>query len=141
MTRLYRCLLALFLFLGAATVIAPPPVQRAEAWLRFRLLGEVPPPILIGQHGRLFLGNHPGTPPGTLITNVCGGSVDGAAVAHAASMIRPVLAAARAIGVPVRFVIVPTPSAHLPGRSAAGLRPCLRPAERPGRRPPGRAAA
>jgi hypothetical protein len=105
---LRRAAIAAFFAVGAALVVAPPPVQRAEAWLRYHLLREVSPPVLMGRNNRLFLANHPGNPPNSLITNVCGGTADDAAVAHAASMIRPVLAAARAIGVPMRFVIVPT---------------------------------
>ncbi len=108
MTRLHRAAFALFLLLGAALVIAPPSVRRTEAWLRYRLLGKAPPPVLVGRHGRLFLANHASGAPGALITAVCGSSVDDPAVARAAGHIRPVLAAARTAGVPVRFLIVPT---------------------------------
>ena len=108
MTFLRRVAVAAFFVVGAALVVAPPPVQRAEAWLRYRLLREVPPPVLLGRNNRIFLANHPGSPPNSLITNVCGSSVDDTAVARAAAQIRLILEAARAIGVPVRFVIVPT---------------------------------
>ncbi len=108
MTRLHRAVFAVFLLLGAALVVAPPSVRRAEAWLRYRLLGEAPPPILVGRHGRLFLANHATGAPGALVTAICGGSVDDAAVARAALHVRPVLEAARATGVPARFLIVPT---------------------------------
>jgi len=108
LNRWSRAAVAAFFAAGAALVWAPPPVLRAEAWLRYRLLREVPPPILIGRNGRLFLANHATDAPGALITAVCGGSVDDATVARAAAQIRLILEAARAIGVPVRFVIVPT---------------------------------
>ncbi len=62
-----------------------------EAWLRYRLTGFVPPPIVVGQHDRLFLGNHDGSPPGSLIADVCGTRVDAAAMDRSAALIRPVL--------------------------------------------------
>jgi hypothetical protein len=93
MTFLSRAAVAAFFVVGAALVVAPPPVQRAEAWLRYRLLRVVPRPALLGRNDRIFLANHPGTPPNSLITNVCGGTADDAAVAHAASVIRPADAA------------------------------------------------
>jgi hypothetical protein len=108
LNRWSRAAVAAFFAAGAALVWAPPPVQRAEAWLRYRLLGEVPSPLLIGRNGRIFLANHAAGELGSMITAICGGSVDDAGVARAAAHIRPILAAARAIGVPVRFVIVPT---------------------------------
>jgi hypothetical protein len=91
-----------------AILIAPPPIQRAEAWVRYRVTGFVPPPIVAGLHDRLFLGNHDGSPPGSLIADVCGTRVDATAIARSAALIRPILAAGKATGLPFRFVIVPT---------------------------------
>ena len=59
--------------------------------------------MIAGLHGRLFLGNHEGSPPGSLITGLCGGPMD-AAVAR----LRPLLAAAKGLGVPARLLVVPT---------------------------------
>jgi hypothetical protein len=87
-------------------VIWPDTRHRVEAWLRYRLLDEVPPPIVAGLHGRLFLGNHAGSPPGSLINTVC--NTDPAAITAAAEMLRPLLAAAKSHGVPARLLIVPT---------------------------------
>lgn len=99
---------AILVALVAAVLAAPPPVRRAQAWLRYRLTGFVPPPIVIGRHDRLFLGNHDGSLPGSLIADVCGTRVDAAAIGRAASLIRPILAAGHATGLPFRFLIVPT---------------------------------
>lgn len=85
-----------------------PPGQRAQAWLRYRITGFVPAPIVVGQHDRLFLGNHDGSPPGSLIADVCGSRVGGADIARSAALNRPILAAGRATGLPFRFLIVPT---------------------------------
>ncbi len=110
-----------------AVLWGPPPIRRAEAWLRYRVAGSVPPPIVAGRHGRLFLGNHPGAAPGSLIAAICGHGVDAAAIARAARLIRPVLAAGRAVGAPFRFVIVPTAPRLYPEDLPAGL-PCADPA-------------
>ncbi len=110
-----------------AIAIAPPPVQRAEAWVRYRVTGFVPLPIVVGQHGRLFLGNHDGNPPGSLIADVCGTGIDAAATARAAALIRPILAAGQAIGLPFRFLIVPTAPRIYPEDLPPGT-PCADPA-------------
>ena len=73
----------------------PSPVAQAEAWLAYRITGDLPPPIVIGRNGRLFLGNHEGSPPSSLIADVCGGAVAAPAIANAAAAIRPVLNAGR----------------------------------------------
>ena len=109
-----------------AVLWGPPPIRHAEAWLRYRVAGSVPPPIVAGRHGRLFLGNHTGAAPGSLIAGICGGAGP-AAIARAAGLIRPVLAAGRAAGVPFRFVIVPTAPRLYPEDLPAGM-PCADPA-------------
>ena len=101
----------------------PPPVERAETWLGYRLTGAVPAPIVTGRNGRLFLGNHEGSPPGSLIASVCGDSVADTAIAKAAGAIQPVLDAGRATGLPFRFVIVPTAPRIYPEDVPAGI-PC-----------------
>ena len=113
--------------LGLAILTAPPPVQRVEAWLHYRLTGFVPPPLVVGQHDRLFLGNHEGSPPGSLIADVCGSRVDAAAIERAAGLIQPILAAGRATGLPFRFLIVPTAPRLYPEDLPAGV-PCSDPA-------------
>ncbi len=100
--------LAVVILVVAAALIWPARRRRVEAWVRYQVFDQVPPPLVAGLHGRLFLGNHGGSPAGSLITGVCGGSVDQAAVDRAAGLVRPLLAAARAIGVPVRMLVVPT---------------------------------
>ncbi len=112
---------ALTVLLAAALAWQPPPVRRAEAWLRYRLTGYVPPPIVAGRHGRLFLGNHTGGAPGSLIAHVCGDGVDAAAIERAAALVRPVLAAGRAAGAPFRFLIVPTAPRLYPEDLPAGI--------------------
>ena len=118
---------AVVVLLAAAIFAAPPPVQRAEAWVHYRLTGFVPPPIVVGQHDRLFLGNHDGSPPGSLIVDVCGTTVDPAAIARSAALIRPVLAAGRATGLPFRFLVVPTAPRIYPEDLPPGT-PCTNPA-------------
>ena len=76
--------------------------------MRYHAFGEVPPPLVAGLHGRLFLGNHEGGAFGSLITDVCGSSVGPPQVDRAAGLLRPLLDAARNTGVPVRLVIVPS---------------------------------
>ncbi len=112
-------LFALFVVLGSN----PPPLQRARAWLAYRVTGAVPPPIVTGRNGRLFLGNHEGGAPNSLIAAVCGNGVADAAVTVAAAAIRPVLAAGRATGLPFRFVIVPTAPRIYPEDVPVGI-PC-----------------
>ena len=87
-------------------LIAPNRRHRVEAWLRYRLFDEVPAPIIAGLHGRLFLGNHGNDPPGSLINEVC--RTDPAVIAPAVALLRPLLAAAKATGIPARLVIIPT---------------------------------
>ena len=113
--------------LVAAVLVAPPPVQRAEAWLRYRVTGFVPPPIVVGQHDRLFLGNHFGSPPGSLIADICGSRVGPADIARSAGLIRAILAAGRATGLPFRFLIVPTAPRLYPEDLPPGT-PCADPA-------------
>ena len=79
---------ALFL-LFAALGTNPPAVQRAKAWLAYRLAGAVPPPLVVGRNGRLFLGNHSGSPPNSLIEAVCGNTVSDATVRHGRRRRRP----------------------------------------------------
>ena len=97
----------------------PPPMQRAEAWARYRMTGYVPPPIVTGRNGRLFLGNHEGSPPNSLIDAVCGNGID----TPSAAAIRPTLDAGRATGLPFRFLIVPTAPRIYPEDVPAGI-PC-----------------
>lgn len=117
---------ALIVAVVAVVVVAPPPVQRARAWARYRVTGYVPPPIVVGQHGRLFLGNHDGSPPGSLIGDVCGTRIDAAAIARSAALIRPILAAGAATRLPFRFVIVPTAPRIYPEDLPSGT-PCADP--------------
>ncbi len=107
----------------AALLWQPLPVREAEAWLDYRLTGRLPPPIVIGRNGRLFLGNHEGSPPNSLIADVCGGSVDAAAIARAAMVIRPLLAAGRATRLPFRFLVIPTAPRIYPEDVPPGI-PC-----------------
>ena len=100
---------AFLLFVIIATALwQPPPMQRAEAWVRYRATGFVPPPIVTGRNGRLFLGNHAGSPPNSLIDAVCGNGIDAGVIAKAAAAIRAVLAGSRTTGLPFRFLLVPT---------------------------------
>jgi hypothetical protein len=100
--------LAVVILVVAVAVIWPARRRRVEAWVLYQVFDQVPPPLVAGLHGRLFLGNHEGNPPGSLITGVCGSSVDQAGVDRAAGLLRPLLAAARATGVPIRLLVVPT---------------------------------
>ena len=92
--------------LGVLAVSWPDSRRRVEAWVSYHALGQVPPPLIAGLHGRLFLGNHAGDPFGSLITGVCNTSP--AAVARAASLLRALLAAAEGLRVPFRLLLVPT---------------------------------
>ena len=115
---------AIPLFLLFAVLLWQPPfVTRAEAWGAYRVTGILPPPIVVGRNGRLFLGNHEGSPPGSLIADVCGGGVAEPAVARAAAIIGAVLDAGRATDVPFRFLIVPTAPRIYPEDVPAGI-PC-----------------
>ena len=127
MPRLRIWLAAAAVALVLAVLLSPPPVQRVEARVRYRLTGFVPPPIVIGRNDRLFLGNHPGSPPGSLIADVCGSGVDAAAIARAAALIRTVLAAGKATALPFRFLIVPTAPRLYPEDLPPGT-PCADPA-------------
>ncbi len=111
----------------AAVLVAPPPVQRAEAWLHYRLTGFVPPPIVVGQHGRLFLGNHDGSPPGSLIADVCGSRVGPADIDRSVTLLHAILAAGRATGLPFRVLVVPTAPRLYPEDLPPGT-PCTDPA-------------
>lgn len=113
--------------LAAVVLLGPQPAYRAEAWLHYRLTGYLPPPIVIGQHGRLFLGNHEGSPPGSLIADVCGVGVEPLAIARSVRLIRSVLVASRATGVPFRVLIVPTAPRIYPEDLPPGT-PCNDPA-------------
>ena len=101
-------MLVSLVLLAAILSLRLAPIQRAEAWLNYRLTGYVPPPLVVGQHGRLFLGSHPGGLPGSLISDVCGSTVGSHVIERAVSAVRPVLAAGHATGLPFRFVMVPT---------------------------------
>ena len=92
-------------------------------WLAYRVTGAVPPPIVTGRNGRLFLGNHEGGAPDSLIAAVCGNQVTDATVANAAAALRPVLAAGRATGLPFRLVIAPTAPRIYPEDVPPGI-PC-----------------
>ena len=109
--------------LAAALVWQPPPVQQAEHWVNYRLTGYLPPPFVAGRNGRLFLGNHDGSPPLSLIRDVCGAGVEPPAIDRAQAALRPVLAAGRATGLPFRFLIVPTAPRIYPEDVPVGI-PC-----------------
>jgi hypothetical protein len=124
---LVRLCVILAVFLVAAVLLAPPPVERAEHWALYRVTGFVPPPMMVGRNGRLFLGNHDGSPIGSLIADVCGTGVGPDAIQRAAGSIGPVLAAGQNLAVPFRFVIVPTPPRLYPEDLPLGI-PCASPA-------------
>ena len=113
----------LLLVIGGAWLWQPLPVQQAEHWANYRLTGYLPPPLVIGRNGRVFLGNHDGSPPLSLIRDVCGAGVERPAIDRAASTLRPVLAAGRATGLPFRFLIVPTAPRIYPEDVPPGI-PC-----------------
>ena len=100
--------LVLLVVLAVVLSLRFAPIARVEAWLNYRLTGYVPPPLVVGQHGRLFLGNHAGSPPGSLISDVCGTTVGPAGIERATNDIRPILRAGQASGLPFRFLIIPT---------------------------------
>lgn len=108
-------------YLVATLLGWPRGIERAEVWLRYRVAGVVASPLLVGQHGRLFLGNHAGDPPLSLITTICG-QIPGLAD-QAGAFLRPVLDAGRATGVPFRLIVVPTPPRLYPEDLPAGI-PC-----------------
>ena len=108
-------------------VLLAPPFRRAEDWLLYRLTGRLPPPIVVGRHDRLFLGNHDGNPPGSLIAAICGVGVDAAATTRSAELIDRVLTAGRGTGKPFRFLIVPTAPRIYPEDLPPGT-PCSDPA-------------
>ena len=109
--------------LAAAVVWRPLPVQEAEHWVNYRVTGYLPPPIVIGRNGRLFLGNHDGSPPNSLISDVCGAGVGQPAIDRAEAALKPVLAAGRATGLPFRFLVVPTAPRIYPEDVPASI-PC-----------------
>jgi hypothetical protein len=109
--------------LVAALLWRPLPVQEAEHWVIYRVTGYLPPPIVIGRNGRLFLGNHDGSPPNSLIRDVCGAGVGQPAIDRAEAVLRPVLAAGRAAGLPFRFLVVPTAPRIYPEDVPASI-PC-----------------
>ncbi len=82
-------------------------------WLAF---GEVSssPDLVIGRHGRFFLGAHAGAKPNSLITQVCDAATAAGGVDHAAGSIRRVVASARAAGLDPTVLIVPTPARLYP---------------------------
>ena len=112
-------LFVLFAFLASN----PPPIQRAKAWVAYRVTGAVPPPIVAGRNGRLFLGNHAGGAPNSLIAAVCGHAVTEATIANAAAALRPVLAAGRATNLPFALLLVPTAPRIYPEDVPPGI-PC-----------------
>ncbi len=118
-----------------ATIWQPPIVQRAGHWIGYRLTGHLPPPLLAGRNGRVFLANHPTDPPGSLSAQVCGVGLDAAAIGRAADALRPVLAAGKATGLPFRLLVVPTAARLYPEDLPRGHGLC-----RPGGRPAGRGA-
>ena len=91
--------------------------------MTYRLTGYLPPPIVIGRNGRLFLGNHEGSAPNSLIADVCGSGGNATAVGHALATLKPVLAAGAATKLPFRFLIVPTAPRIYPEDVPAGI-PC-----------------
>ena len=114
--------------LGALTLsLQMPPMQRALHWVAYRLTGNLPPPLVVGRNGRVFLGNHPGEAAGSLIADVCGAGIDAGAIAHAANALRPLLAAGQATGLPFRMLIVPTAPRLYPEDLPVGT-PCASPA-------------
>ena len=113
---------ALFVLIATA-LWQPPPIQRAETWVRYRVTGYVPPPIVPGRNGRLFLGNHEGSPPNSLIAAVCGNGMGAGAITNAAAALRPVLEAGRATRLPFRFLLVPTAPRIYPEDVPAAI-PC-----------------
>jgi hypothetical protein len=117
----------LLVAMAVALLWSPRSVQCAEAWLHYRLTGYLPPPLLAGRNGRIFLGNHGGSPPGSLIADVCGTGIGPAAIASAEASVRSVLAAGHATGLPFRFLIVPTQPRLYPEDLPAGT-PCASPA-------------
>ncbi len=123
LVRLPRIVAAVLLLALAATVaLQPPLVQNVEHWARYRLTGYVPPPIVAGRNGRLFLGNHESGPPLSLIRTVCGDGVGDDVVPRAVASVRTVLQAGAATGVPFRFLIVPTAPRIYPEDVPPGMR-------------------
>ena len=119
--RLIRwAVLSVGLLAALALAVQTPPAQRAVHWVAYRVTGNLPPPLVVGRNGRVFLGNHPGEPPGSLIADVCGAGIDAAAIAHAADALRPLLAAGRNTGLPFRMLIVPTAPRLYPEDLPAG---------------------
>ncbi len=110
-----------------ATIWQPPVVQRAGHWIGYRLTGHLPPPLLAGRNGRVFLANHPTDPPGSLLAQVCGAGLDAAAIGRAADALRPVLAAGKATGLPFRLLVVPTAARLYPEDLPEGMG-CAHPA-------------
>lgn len=116
-----RIVIGIFVVIVVAlAAFPPPPLQRAGHWARYRLTGYVPPPLVVGRGGRLFLGNHEGSPPNSLIEAVCGIGVDDAAIARAAAAVRPVLDAGRTTQRPYQFLMVPTAPRLYPEDLPAG---------------------
>ena len=122
-----RLAAAVTIFAVAMLVWHPPPLARAENWVTYRLTGTLPEPIVVGRNGRLFLGNHEGSPPGSLIRDVCGQDVGPDAITRAAALLRPVLDAGRRLRIPFRLVIIPTAPRLYPEDLPAGT-PCADPA-------------
>ena len=120
-------ILVLLVAVAAVLSLRLAPIQQAEAWVNFRLTGYVPPPLVVGRNGRLFLGNHPGGLPGSLISDVCGSTVGPRVIARAVADIRPILVAGRATSLPFRFIIIPTAPRLDPQDLPVGT-PCTDPA-------------
>jgi hypothetical protein len=106
--RLRHLWLAVIVLVALSALIWPSRRRRVEAWVRYQVFNLAPPPLVAGLHGRLFLGNHAGGSPGSLIRTLCGTLMDQAGVDRAVGLWRPLLAAARATGIPVRLLVVPT---------------------------------
>jgi hypothetical protein len=122
-----RLLVLASALLVAALVWQPPPVMRAIHWVGYRVTGDLPPPLVVGRNGRVFLGNHPGDPAGSLIADVCGTGIGADTVGRAVGLVRPLLAAGRRTGVPFRLLIVPT-APRLYSEDLPASTPCADPA-------------
>lgn len=118
MRRLYRAAVASAACLAALLVWQPPAVDRALHWANYRLTGIAPPPIVAGRNGRLFLGNHEGGAPRSLLREVCSADT---ATGPAVAAVGAVLRAGEATGLPFRFLVVPTAPRLYPEDLPRGL--------------------
>lgn len=88
---------------------------RLNARLRWIAFGELSSPrLIIGRNGRIFLGEHDGSAPGSLITTVCGVDQPAQLARLGAETVRRTIAAATAAGFAPTVLIVPTPARLYP---------------------------